>query len=66
MVRWDAIGMLVPVSAVCLILAIMLSRYVTVLSFGEDVVLTAVPAKTSLIGDIPPDKMVEKKIRGMF
>ncbi|MFW5437170.1 FecCD family ABC transporter permease [Paenibacillus apiarius] len=37
MVRWEAIEMLVPISAVCLALAIVLSRYVTVLSFGEEV-----------------------------
>ena len=39
MVRWDAIGMILPVSVVCLLLSIMLSRYVTVLSFGEDVAI---------------------------
>lgn len=37
MVRWDAIEMLLPVSAACLAMAIVLSRDITLLSFGEEV-----------------------------
>ncbi|KOS23726.1 hypothetical protein ADK18_27175 [Bacillus anthracis] len=38
-VKWESINMLVPIGLVCLFIAIMMSRYITILSFGEDVAI---------------------------
>ncbi|GGE58844.1 FecCD family ABC transporter permease [Priestia taiwanensis] len=39
MIRWDAIEMLLPIAVVCLIASIAMGRYITLLSFGEEVAI---------------------------
>ncbi|MBL2480155.1 iron ABC transporter permease, partial [Klebsiella pneumoniae] len=38
-VKWESINMLVPIGLVCLFIAIMMSRYITILSFGEEIAI---------------------------
>ena len=38
-VKWMSLNMLIPVGLVCLIIAIMLARYITILSFGEEIAI---------------------------
>ncbi|KIV53689.1 ferrichrome ABC transporter permease [Aneurinibacillus migulanus] len=37
MIRWPVLDMLIPISLLCLAFSIVISRYITVLSFGEEV-----------------------------
>ena len=38
-VKWTSLNMLLPVGLVCLIIAIVLARYITILSFGEEIAI---------------------------
>lgn len=38
-IQWSSIKTLVPIGLVCLVIAFILSRYITILSFGEDIAI---------------------------